>query len=91
MTKFLTLSEKSIPLKMINPWLKQGKNLKLSVKDARFGDQLAHFYYMDRNGKYINRKFLEDIAKGFHKSTEVGKETNVIFKEPPSIKGFDNK
>lgn len=91
MNKFLKLTEKTVHLEMINPLVRQGRNLKMSLKDERFGDQLSHLFYLDRTGKYMNRKFLEDIVKGIHKPTSSLKGENTIFKAPPSIRGLDSK
>ena len=68
--KGLSLVETKIKLDDIEPISRISKNLRIMINNR--STNTLDTIYLERRGKYLNRQFLEEIAKGVHtKSPEV--------------------
>jgi hypothetical protein len=52
-----------IPLARIHPEPRQGKWLRIIVRDAKYGDKKLKTLYLERTGKFVQYRQLESIVK----------------------------
>lgn len=91
LSKSLKLKEQLVSLDRIVPVLKQGKNLKIQVKDEKYGEHLIHSLFLNRRGNYLNRKCLENIVKGLETPKKASEKVSVQFKSIPDIQKLSSQ
>lgn len=65
--KNLTLVESKVSLDDIEPVARLSKNLRMLIHQRSTGT--LDTFYLERQGKYLDRQMLEEIAKGVHSKT----------------------
>lgn len=91
LSKTFRLREQLVSLDRIVPVLKQGRNLKIQVKDEKYGEHLIHSLFLNRKGNYLNRKLLENIVKGLETPKTSSKKVDIQFKTIPDIQKLSSQ
>lgn len=56
-------NETTIPLGLVHPEPRQGKWLRLIVRDTKYGDRKLRTLYLERAGQFLHYRQLEAIVK----------------------------